>query len=104
MQTERSGCAAVGVDGALYVMGGGKASRGTLSSMESLQMSTPPLQTSFGGENASRESLSSMELPQLFTPSTKASITSRLDALEEEAGLENDSSAFKKRIESLEMR
>eukprot|EP00957_Ditylum_brightwellii_P013641 1028690-Ditylum_brightwellii.AAC.1 len=77
MQTERSSCAAVGVDGTLYVMGGENDSRETLSSMESLKMSTP---------------------------SPKTSITSRLDALEEAAGLENDSSAFKTRIESLEMR
>mmetsp|Transcript_24011 Transcript_24011/g.34917 ORF Transcript_24011/g.34917 Transcript_24011/m.34917 type:complete len:147 (+) Transcript_24011:3-443(+) len=77
MQTERYECGAVGVDGTLYVM---------------------------GGENASMHYLSSMEWLQLSTPSPKTSITSRLDALEEAAGLENDSSAFKKRIESLEMR
>eukprot|EP00957_Ditylum_brightwellii_P185431 14119679-Ditylum_brightwellii.AAC.1 len=67
MQTEHTGCAAVGVGGMLYVM---------------------------GGQNGSGDALSSMESLQLSTPSPKASITSRLDALEEAAGLENDSSAF----------
>mmetsp|Transcript_16123 Transcript_16123/g.23681 ORF Transcript_16123/g.23681 Transcript_16123/m.23681 type:complete len:354 (-) Transcript_16123:231-1292(-) len=77
MQTKRYGCAAVCVDGTLYVMGGQDAREDDISSIEVLQMSTP--------------------LP-------KTSITSRLDALEEAAGLENDSLVFKKRIESLEMR
>eukprot|EP00957_Ditylum_brightwellii_P104374 7949351-Ditylum_brightwellii.AAC.1 len=77
MQTKRSGCAAVGVDGTLYVM---------------------------GGKDARKDDLSSIEVLQMSTPSPKTSITSRLDALEEAAGLEKDSSAFKKRIESLEMR
>eukprot|EP00957_Ditylum_brightwellii_P021703 1637072-Ditylum_brightwellii.AAC.1 len=74
MQTEPIGCAAVEVGGTLYVMGGGNDNRDKLSSMETLQLSTP---------------------------SPKASITSCLDALEEAAELDNDSSAFKKCIESL---
>eukprot|EP00957_Ditylum_brightwellii_P038160 2885226-Ditylum_brightwellii.AAC.1 len=45
-----------------------------------------------------------MELLHLSTPSLKTSITSFLDILEEAAGLENDSPAFKKHIESLEIR
>jgi len=72
MQTERRDCAAVGVGGTLYVIGG--------------------------------LNLSSMSRYNCLLPSSKDSIISCLDALEEAAGLENDSSAFKKRVESLEMK
>eukprot|EP00957_Ditylum_brightwellii_P039462 2985258-Ditylum_brightwellii.AAC.1 len=45
-----------------------------------------------------------MELLHFSTPSPTTCITSFLDALKEAAGLENDSPAFKKCIESLETR
>eukprot|EP00957_Ditylum_brightwellii_P175214 13339554-Ditylum_brightwellii.AAC.1 len=77
MQTEHYECGDVGMDRMHYVMGGG---------------------------NDSRDKLSSMELLQSSTPSPKTSITSCLDAIEEAAELEKDSSAFKKHIESLEMK
>eukprot|EP00957_Ditylum_brightwellii_P170749 12996525-Ditylum_brightwellii.AAC.1 len=117
MSHARSSCAAVSLCGKLIVVGG--YYRKCLAACEAYNPTTrqwssiPSMQTErsgcaavgvdgtlyvMGGHRASQGTLSSMESLQMST----ASITSRLDALEEAAGL--DSSAFKKRIESLEMR